>query len=856
MQGTEGQLPYIPCRKAAISIEVTSDIGEQQIVPLNFECRNANGSVVLNFLDGGGSVAQAAVIMPLSSPRTAITHLGVLYSDPDDPDAATPTGADVRKMQCLSQEKYTKLVSADATGRLFPRTPGRLDREGNPACHLRPYPALLSLHGTGVTPRSHADAFKEVPRKVSGRPDSQGWDTFRFGVEGFWVVAPTKHGAHNWEYVGEEAASHALHAISALVKRHPKLPQLDADAVAVSGHSMGGHGALVWATHHPHSTVCLSVNAGWLSKEAYGHSNSYMALDVQTAVGGDAAVNRVMEAALYDQRPELLVNNLGPSVPVHVRVGSEDRTTPAWHSRRLARQLAGQGINVTLEEVAGHGHWWWDTHVPNDGGVLNDEVLQRFYSQCLARALVMQRSGPGGVHSGPHGGISRDGSHDKDSGVDDVPSRCRDGVRLVAYSPQSHHGLCGLRLQQQHHTMQRSTVSLACVEGSAYPDGRLPLLHSGAYAAATTAAGGIDKGTEEQEYASEWPSSSSLSSESGSERSTNAPAYYALGGRRCFMDTSNVRRLSVSIPGKHAGHNPFDQYVFGGTEIMELVVDGTVLSLPQAEAGKHVTLLDICWDGVGRRRLPLLCTAPLDLLSHRGPSSYGPLRALYSRPLTIVYGVPNDHSMRLMLRTLAMYLANSNEIAHHTAVTVVSDADYLQQVEDSPVTWDDEDEAEPPNVLFVGGSRENRVTRRLLLDAANTVESPSGSASGSGSQSGSSRQLFTRVRFPLNATSGCFSVHGHTYTHPDAAAISLLPITSDGSPGLAAVMVGNSLEAYQHLLRLAWPTVPPMTRGPLVQLPDFVVVDGSVWRLGTAGLLAGGYYTADWEVDTELSFFR
>ena len=30
-EGTEGQLPYIPCHKSHVSIEVTSDLGEQQV---------------------------------------------------------------------------------------------------------------------------------------------------------------------------------------------------------------------------------------------------------------------------------------------------------------------------------------------------------------------------------------------------------------------------------------------------------------------------------------------------------------------------------------------------------------------------------------------------------------------------------------------------------------------------------------------------------------------------------------------------------------------------------------------------------------------------------------------------------
>lgn len=52
------------------------------------------------------------------------------------------------------------------------------------------FPALLTLHGTGLTGSNQADAYKMMP------PGSQD---YVFGVEGLWLVAPSRHGAHNWE---------------------------------------------------------------------------------------------------------------------------------------------------------------------------------------------------------------------------------------------------------------------------------------------------------------------------------------------------------------------------------------------------------------------------------------------------------------------------------------------------------------------------------------------------------------------------------------------------------------------------------------------------------------------------------
>lgn len=84
-----------------------------------------------------------------------------------------------------------------------------------------------------VPPQNQADSYK---RMVNGE--------WVFGVEGLWVVAPTRHGAHNWEGPGELTAMMALRSFSKLTKDAPWIgPQADKDHVVFAGHSMGGHGA-------------------------------------------------------------------------------------------------------------------------------------------------------------------------------------------------------------------------------------------------------------------------------------------------------------------------------------------------------------------------------------------------------------------------------------------------------------------------------------------------------------------------------------------------------------------------------------------------------------------------------------
>ena len=56
------------------------------------------------------------------------------------------------------------------------------------------FPVLLTLHGTSLTASNSADSYKFKARASDA--------DYRFGVDGLWVCAPTRFGAHNWEGPG------------------------------------------------------------------------------------------------------------------------------------------------------------------------------------------------------------------------------------------------------------------------------------------------------------------------------------------------------------------------------------------------------------------------------------------------------------------------------------------------------------------------------------------------------------------------------------------------------------------------------------------------------------------------------
>lgn len=68
---------------------------------------------------------------------------------------------------------------------------------------------------------------------------------FMFGVEKVWLLAPTRHGAHNWEGPGEVTSMTALNNLARLTNASQKWlgKSADPDVVIFAGHSMGGHGA-------------------------------------------------------------------------------------------------------------------------------------------------------------------------------------------------------------------------------------------------------------------------------------------------------------------------------------------------------------------------------------------------------------------------------------------------------------------------------------------------------------------------------------------------------------------------------------------------------------------------------------
>ena len=162
-------------------------------VPIKLECRRAlEDAFEFTFLDADGSVQVASVIAPTQ--------------------------------RCASEEAVSK---AQQQLLLTTSNDPLADWSTHDGCRI-----LLSFHGTGVTSRSQAESHKvgvaalrnEAKRGPSNRlawiPTDAKPDTYVFGVPNLWLLAPTRHGAHNWEGPGYRTALSAVERLQAL-SAHP-----------------------------------------------------------------------------------------------------------------------------------------------------------------------------------------------------------------------------------------------------------------------------------------------------------------------------------------------------------------------------------------------------------------------------------------------------------------------------------------------------------------------------------------------------------------------------------------------------------------------------------------------------------
>ena len=297
-----------------------------------------------------------------------------------------------------------------------------------------------------------------------------------------------------------------------------------------------------------------------------------------------------------------------------------------------------------------------------------------------------------------------------------------------------------------------------------------------------------------------------------------------------------------------------------------------------------VAYIDLCWSGPN----PEVCSNPMYALVEKSPNVQGPMRQLYSKSLIIVYGTPQDQELRTSMKTFAVYLANQIVIAHDTYVRVLSgmflnfrnslfipynlffvfiliDVEYNTELNERSSVLSSTD-----NIMFIGGPKTNKFMKKLV-------------------QNDASISKIIKSFMPVNFTS-IFDDSSNFYTESDGyfeefdiegisfggiedVAMFVFPIEyplkgtnfvgrhsrwiSESRGRLAAAFIANSPDGYLRLSRLAMPTIPPMVRAPFANyIPDFMVIDNSIWDRGFGAVKLAGFWDASWKFSIDSSYVR
>lgn len=271
-----------------------------------------------------------------SHPSTA-TKTGMEFSIFLPPQAATP-GAKVPVLVFLSGLTCTR------------------DNFTTKACAQR----AAAEHGIALV------APDTSPRGADVAGEEEGWD---FGTgAGFYVDATAEPFATNYNmstYITEE--------LPALIAAH--FPAVDVSRMGVTGHSMGGHGALTLAMRNPalyksvsaFAPICNPTQCPWGDKAFKGYLGS-----VEAGVAFDAT--ELMKSAGPFPSLDILIDQGGAD---SFLTGDVNQLLPA--NFEAACKEKGQQLTLRMQEGYDHSYFFIasfiDDHVAHHAKALNASAL-------------------------------------------------------------------------------------------------------------------------------------------------------------------------------------------------------------------------------------------------------------------------------------------------------------------------------------------------------------------------------------------------------------------------------------------------------------------------------------------------
>jgi len=177
--------------------------------------------------------------------------------------------------------------------------------------------------------------FPDTSPRGEGVADDDAYDLGQGA--GFYVNATQAPWAPNfrmWDYIATDLPDQVF-------KKFP----LDAERQAITGHSMGGHGALTLAMGLPgrfrsvsaFSPICHPTNGDWGRKQL----SAYLGEDEGAWAAHDAT---------------LLMRDTGLDIPLLVDTGSSDQFIDLLQPEALAQAVAARRVPATLRLQKGYDH--------------------------------------------------------------------------------------------------------------------------------------------------------------------------------------------------------------------------------------------------------------------------------------------------------------------------------------------------------------------------------------------------------------------------------------------------------------------------------------------------------------------
>lgn len=252
--------------------------------------------------------------------------------------------------------------------------------------------AIVALHTDGMTARDFAAQYQ-----------AKSWAH---------VIVPGGRGEFplDWEDWSRIDASEAL----ADAREHL---EIDPAKLYVTGHGMGGHGALVLATASPNTFAAVATSAGWPSLWTYGGG--------MPDYRNPSNIQAMLLRAAQPSNTMALLENLR-TAGVHLLHGADDDQVPAEQSRLVAQKLASWHNDFAFRELSDAGNWWGSQTV--DSAATMDFLSARGRNEAVPQTVAFATSDLGTLSQCDWATIA---AQDKQFEVSRVKLRIRNAPRTI-----------------------------------------------------------------------------------------------------------------------------------------------------------------------------------------------------------------------------------------------------------------------------------------------------------------------------------------------------------------------------------------------------------------------------------------